>query len=244
MIEIPYQIEYAHSISETTFAHGLDCWVKFNHCKHEHPFSAVATDSQPHGRDLYQRLRTGEFGDIHPKGSFDSVSSEVRSPREIGLSPETINFLRQGLDEANLENSLGTPRGIVLVWSALLEIALSEAIRSRLPGDTVRQTLGGKICQLEKNGLLSDSDDFKDLIAIKDIRNHAAHNLRFSSFEHLREDGAAFDGYSRLYAGYAEAMFHEVSNLLFVARFVFSSSCLGSIERVWSIKMDNQSSSL
>lgn len=236
MIETPYQIEYAHNISETEVADGLDCWVKFNHCKHEHPFSATATDAEPHGRNLYERLRAGEFGQIHPKGSFASASHAVNSPREVSLTPETFRFLRHGLEEANLENSRGTPRGIVLVWSALLEIALSEVIRSRLPGETVSKTLGGKISQLKKKGILSDADDYEDLIAIRDIRNHAAHNLRFSRFEHLREDEAVFKGYSRLYNGYAEAMYHEVSNLLFVARFVFSASCLGSIERVWRMK--------
>lgn len=236
MIELPYQIEYAHNISETEAPDGLDCWVKFNHCKHEHPFSATATDSESHGRDLYERLRAGEFGEIHPKGTFASVSNAVNSPREISLTPDTFSFLRQGLEEANLENSRGTSRGIVLVWSALLEIALSEVIRSRLPDDTVKKTLGGKIYQLKENGVFSDADDYRDLIAIRDIRNHAAHNLLFSRFEHLREDRAVFEGYSRLYAGYTEAMYHEVSNLLFVARFVFCSSCLGSIERIWRMK--------
>ena len=236
MIEIPYQIEYAHSISETGAVDGLNCWVKFNHCKHEHPFNATARDSEPHGRELYERLRAGEFGKIYSNGSFASVSPAVNSPREVSLTPETISFLGQGLEEANLENSRGTPRGIVLVWSAMLEIALGEVIRSRLPSDTLKPTLGGKIYQLEKSGVLSDADDYDDLIAISKIRNHAAHNLWFSRFEHLREDEPAFDGYNHLYAGYAEAMYHQVSNLLFVARFVFSRSCLGSIERVLRMK--------
>lgn len=236
MIEIPHQIEYAYNISETEDPDRLNCWVKFNHCKHDLPYSATATDSEPHGRGLYARLRAGEFGEILPMGSFSGVSRAVVSSREIGLTPETVAFLVQGLEEANLENSCGTPRGIVLVWSALLEIALSEVIRSRLPGDTAIVTLGGKIEELRKRGLLSDVDDYEDLKAIKDIRNHAAHNLRFSRFEHLRENKAAFKGYTRLYAGYAEAMYHEVGDLLFIARFVFSVSCLGSIERVWRMK--------
>lgn len=236
MIEIPHQIEYAHSISETEVADSLNSWVKFNHCKHEHPFTATATDAEPHGRNLYERLRSGEFGEIHPIGSFASVSRAVNSPREISLMPETFTLLRQGLEEANLENSRGTPRGIVLVWSALLEIALSEVIRSKLSGDTVAKTLGSKISQLKRGDVLSDVDDYEDLISIRDIRNHAAHNLRFSRFEHLREDEAVFNGYNRLYAGYAEARYHEVSDLLFVARFVFSTSCLGSIERVCRLR--------
>ncbi len=236
MIKIPNQIEHVHSCSETEAANVLDCWVKFNHCKHELPFSASATDSEPHGQKLYERIRSGEFGEIHPYGSFAGCFGAVNSPREIDLKPETVSFLHQGLEEANLENSRGTPRGIVLVWSALLEIALSEVIRSKLPGDIVAKTLGGKINQLNKKGILLDADDYKDLIAIRDIRNHAAHNLRFSHFEHLKEDEDVFRAYHQLYAGYAEAMYHEVADLLFVARNVFSMSCLGSIERAWRIR--------
>lgn len=227
MIKIPNEIEYVHSCSETEAANVIDCWVKFNHCKHELTFSASAVDPAPYGQKLYERLRSGEFGEIHPCGTFARYFRAVNSPREINLTPETFSFLHQGLEEANLENSRGTPRGIVLVWSALLEIALSEVIRSKLPGETLAKTLGGKISQLQKKGVLSDADDCKDLIAISDIRNHAAHNLRFSQFEHLREDENVFRAYRHIYVGYAEAMYHEVADLLFIARNVFSVSCLG-----------------
>jgi len=236
MIQIPYQIETAHSCSETEAADVLNCWVKFNHCKHELPFSASAADPEPHGQRLYALIRSGEFGEIHQCGSFASDFSAMNSPREIDLTSETLSFLYQGFEEANLENSRGTPRGIVLVWSALLEIALSEVIRSKLPDNTVKKTLGGKINQLRNSGVLTDPDDCNDLIAIKDIRNHAAHNLRFSNFEHLREDRDVFCAYRRLYAGYAESMYHEVADLLFVTRSIFSASCLGAIERAWRMR--------
>ena len=70
MIQIPNQIEHAHSCSETEAADVLNCWVKFNHCKHEHPFTATATDTEPHSQILYERIRSGEFGEIHPIGTF------------------------------------------------------------------------------------------------------------------------------------------------------------------------------
>ncbi|WP_156800982.1 hypothetical protein [Oceaniovalibus guishaninsula] len=236
MIEIPYQIENAYDVSETEVAYCLNCWVKLNHCKHDLPFTASATDPEPHGRSLYKRLRAGEFGKIHPNGRFAYDYFTVNNPREVSLTPETVSFLGQGLEEANLENSRGTPRGIVLVWGALLEIALGEIIRLKLPNDIVHKTLGGKINQLEKAAVLSDANDCEDLKAIKNIRNHAAHNLRFSSFEHLREDSIVFDAYGRLYSGYAEAMYHEVGSLLFVTREIFMRSCIASIERAWRLR--------
>jgi hypothetical protein len=38
-------------------------WAEFNE---EHPFSADSYDSMPHGVDLYNRAKAGEFGEIAP----------------------------------------------------------------------------------------------------------------------------------------------------------------------------------
>ena len=38
-------------------------WEEFNE---EHPFNACSFDSMPHGVDLYNRAKTGEFGEIAP----------------------------------------------------------------------------------------------------------------------------------------------------------------------------------
>jgi hypothetical protein len=38
-------------------------WEEFNE---EHPFSACSYDSMPHGVDLYNRAKAGEFGEIAP----------------------------------------------------------------------------------------------------------------------------------------------------------------------------------
>lgn len=236
MIETPFLVEYAHSCSATDSPSALFCWVKFNHLKREQPFIASENDVELHGRELYARLQAGHFGKIHEGGTFSICAPPVISQREISLTRDTQFFLDQALVEANLENSRGTARGIVLVWSALLEIALSEVIRSRLPAEVVKSNLGAKIATLKSKGLLPDAEDYDDLIAIKEIRNHAAHSLHFSSFEHLRGHEAAFKAYQRLYNGYAEAMYHEVAELAFVARFVFSPACLGSIERLLRLK--------
>ena len=36
-------------------------WVEFNE---EHPFNATSFDNMPHGVDLYNRAKAGEFGEI------------------------------------------------------------------------------------------------------------------------------------------------------------------------------------
>ena len=38
-------------------------WAEFNE---EHPFSADSYDSMPHGVNLYNRAKAGEFGEVAP----------------------------------------------------------------------------------------------------------------------------------------------------------------------------------
>ena len=38
-------------------------WAEFNE---EHPFGATSYDPMPHGVDLYNRAKAGEFGEIAP----------------------------------------------------------------------------------------------------------------------------------------------------------------------------------
>ena len=38
-------------------------WAEFNE---EHPFGATSHDPMPHGVDLYNRAKAGEFGEIAP----------------------------------------------------------------------------------------------------------------------------------------------------------------------------------
>jgi hypothetical protein len=38
-------------------------WEEFNE---EHPFNATSYDNMPHGVDLYNRAKAGEFGEVAP----------------------------------------------------------------------------------------------------------------------------------------------------------------------------------
>jgi hypothetical protein len=243
MIKTSHLVENVHSISWAQSTDSfwvqsprapIDCWVKFNHSKQEVPFTASPEDTEQHGRLLYNRLISGEFGKIHPYGSFSYTSSWRNSPRETSLSPETISIFAQAMDEANTENENGTARGIVLVWSALLEVCLAEVLRSKHDDQSVARTIGQKVSQLN-SAITLDSELLADLTAITEIRNKAAHELYFTSFSHLRELERAYEGYERLYSGFAAETFHEVEDLLFVARFVFAPACRNSIERVYRL---------
>lgn len=225
------EIERVHSASWTDEnKNSINCWVKFTHWKRDLPFNATPHDVEGHGREIFGRLVAGEFGEILPPGSFQYHAEAPAWMLGIGsVSPDRFAFLGDAFPEANLENSRGTPRGIILVWGALVEIALTRAIETNLGRASRAPTLGGKINELKKARSSIDPSLFEDIDAIRDIRNAAAHRLNFSSFDHLSVDEKAFRAYQVLFQKYFEIEYNEVSDLLFVARFVFSPVCVRSV---------------
>jgi hypothetical protein len=43
---------------------AIDCLIKFEEFSEELPFNATSYDSMEHGRQAYQRIMAGEFGEI------------------------------------------------------------------------------------------------------------------------------------------------------------------------------------
>lgn len=61
------QIEYINNpvyVNEDSTI--IDCTVKFSHLKQPVMFAASASDPEPHGQEIYQRIVAGEFGSIAP----------------------------------------------------------------------------------------------------------------------------------------------------------------------------------
>lgn len=65
----------------------IDLKVKFKEFEEFLPFSATNYDSTDYGRELYQRAKDGEFGDILPyiRPTFEQVAAEVRAVRDALL---------------------------------------------------------------------------------------------------------------------------------------------------------------
>jgi hypothetical protein len=234
MLKEAYMIEY---IKDPKWSNeqktAIDCLVKFNHCKNEVPFTADPNDVEAHGRCIFRRCTSGDFSDI---GDYDGVSlhQNFQPPRfQQTLSPRFIQQFLGMLSEANAENNAGTARGIVLVWGAFLEVVLKDYIESHYRAQDVTSipakirkkmiTLGGKISVADGLCLLSQ-DIKKDLEAVKEIRNMAAHNLHFSEFSHIVSEKAQ-KAYKHLYEKFASCEYHEVEDLLFVVKFVYGTGC-------------------
>jgi len=43
---------------------AIECLIKFEEFSEEHPFNATSFDVMEHGRQAYQRIMAGEFGEI------------------------------------------------------------------------------------------------------------------------------------------------------------------------------------
>jgi len=60
-----FTLEYANTPvygnAEGTSIHLIVKWAEFNK---EMPFAATSYDSMPHGVDLYNRAKAGEFGEV------------------------------------------------------------------------------------------------------------------------------------------------------------------------------------
>lgn len=61
LAEDSMKIESAHSPVRTG-EYSIDLIVKFDKFEHEIPFSACASDTEKHGRDLYLKASLGEYG--------------------------------------------------------------------------------------------------------------------------------------------------------------------------------------
>ena len=92
----------------------------------EVPFTASPSDIEPHGREIFTRCRSGEFGPIENfcASSLQKSTNGV-TEAEAPLDWQKINNF---IEHANAENTSGTIRGIILVWSSMIESLLGDLL--------------------------------------------------------------------------------------------------------------------
>ena len=178
----------------------INCIVKFEHLKVEVPFTASVQDVEPHGREIFKRCVSGEYGlisDFLKTPDVDESLEVLSDEKPIPVIwPEIYEFLNQ----ANNENASGTSRGIILVWSSMVEQLLGRLLESflvdhkiskELISDDAHSSLGtfsGRAKCCFALGLISKSQ-LTVCDHVRKIRNAAAHewnldlnNASFSKF--------------------------------------------------------------
>lgn len=199
---------------------AIDCRVYFDHLESEVPFTASATDIEQHGRDIFSRCIEGEFGEI-------ASPVATNAPDIFGNSspPPGWHEVNQFLEEANKENASGTERGLVLVWSAMLDEMLCRLLERFLVEDKITQSVlrGGPSNPLTSFssrtkvafslGLIA-KDEMQAIDKVRAIRNDFAHKVGVS-LEDQSFRSKCEDIYSKT-VGDATA---------FEARHLYSSGC-------------------
>lgn len=62
-----FNLQYAKTpIWNDDSGQAIHLTVKWEEFNEEHPFTATSYDSMPYGVDLYNRAKSGEFGEIAP----------------------------------------------------------------------------------------------------------------------------------------------------------------------------------
>lgn len=170
----------------------INCRVRTSAYSEELPFTASPNDPEAHGRKIFRRCVSGDYGEIQPyeeRASQEKERGEGLPPDWAFAGPEVHEFLR----EANLENTRNSPRAIGLIWGSMLETMFNSFIENQLVrrcgepkvltyqksgkkcGDTFEARIKGALSQ----GMIGH-DLSCHLHAIQEIRNRCAHEWRLN----------------------------------------------------------------
>lgn len=175
----------------------INCDIKCAGLKKEVPFTASLFDPEEHGRRIFLLCRAGFYGDVaeHEPSAYnlkDGGTGHSSSQHTVNW-PDLENFLQQ----ANIENTSGTTRGIVLVWSSMVEELLGRLLEAFLiesseakaliwdDAHSSLKSLSGRAKVCFALGLISKRD-LTICDKIRAIRNGVAHEWD------LRMDGTKF----------------------------------------------------
>ncbi|MGI0525737.1 hypothetical protein [Rhizobium giardinii] len=218
---------------------AIDCWARFDHIDEEVPFTARASDVEPHGVDIFIRCAAGEFGDIQeyepPALSTENLASVPFQMPEAW--PDADKFLQ----DANLENANGTDRGCVLVWTSMIDELLRRILEAFLVSDDKRASeffshngpagsFSGRTKLAYFMGLITD-DELRIIDKLRDIRNDFAHQYGVSLAD-------------ASYAGRCEYLYKTMcgDGVRFPPRLQFTSAC-GSLLPILIRRYENAKAS-
>lgn len=200
----------------------VHCWIRTNTLIGEVPFTAWKYDTEPHGRDVYARCLTGEFGEIAPFQPEPATGTALPSP-----VPPAFQRFQAFLDEVNQENARTSYRAVAITWASfldrlldeMLEAEASNAIAAGRAVDKPPRKFGQRIDRALKVGLV-DEGEAKRCHHIRQVRNALAHEWEPQAAvrDALPDLRALFD------LDHADSfVFHE--DLDFLVRLIYGGSC-------------------
>lgn len=165
---------------------SINCHVFFENLGLEVPFTASPLDSEPHGREIFERCVSGEFGAVAPP-KHDAPAHEELPPSDL---PTGWHDIREFLDEANRENASGTERGLVLVWASMVDEMLCRLLEKFLVESPITKEMlrggSGPLSAFSARTKAAFSlglivkDELQAIELVRAIRNSFAHKLGIS----------------------------------------------------------------
>ncbi|WP_108644610.1 DUF4145 domain-containing protein [Fuscovulum blasticum] len=210
----------------------IDCVIRTSAYPDELPFTASPNDPETHGREIFSRCVSGEFGEIRPYSrplhKENSNTSNMLPQWTLAL-PQVYGFIR----EANIENARNSPRAIGLVWGAMIESMLNSFIDNQLSlkgrkttslryrnGNKCGFTFEGRIDGAHSEGMI-ESDLRDHFHAIRRIRNACAHEWQLS-YENPNVKELAAD-FNILKSAYDPKF--QLDDFESLIKIIFSQSC-------------------
>lgn len=158
---------------------SIDCLVVFEHMPGEHPFTAAPYDIEPYGRELFDRLVGGDFGEIAPfeVNPIDPAAySEAAAAFANFASTSAGAELLAEMEDHNEEIASRSSRGLVTLAETCLSKRLMRVLQiAGVPDKEIgRMTFSAKIAEAERLGAISQKERVA-LDLIRKIRNEIAH---------------------------------------------------------------------
>ena len=195
------------------------CLTRFNHMKGEHQFIAYKYDCEEHGRDIWRRCMSGEFGPVKAYDPEDGVQLDADIPELPAEYTEFSKFIKK----VNDENAKKSFLSVGILWTSKLDYLVSELLDvyfNKYP-DTKKNfgSLYAKVNACVEFGLLTNS--MKERFdSLRVVRNKLAHEWNLNL-----EDEKLKEALHKLYLQDHVELFEFIEDIDFLLQLIFSGSC-------------------
>ncbi|UTW48663.1 hypothetical protein [Bacterioplanoides sp. SCSIO 12839] len=199
----------------------INCLVRSSHIKGEYPFTAYRYDCEDHGREIWHRCNSEEFGPVKPYEAEASLSVDD----SIFQLPEEYNEFARFLDKVNEENSKKSFLSMGILWASKLDYLMSELLDAYFNINPSKKksykTLNDKVdaCGDLNLGIFPSSMK-RRFDNIRVVRNKLAHEWDLSI-----KDRKFKEALKDLYEQDHSATFEFIEDLDFLLQMILSGSC-------------------
>lgn len=187
--------------------------------KGEYEFIAYKFDCEAHGRDIWERCISGEFGPVKMCDPENSMQSDIPVCK---IPPEYQEFAKF-INKVNEENAKKSFLSVGILWTSKLDTLITELLSiyyDKHPDKKKKtSTLFAKVNRCVELGLLENLMKTR-FDSLRIVRNKLAHEWDLSI-----NDGELKNALHALYLLDHDQLFEFIEDIDFLLRLIFSGSC-------------------